>query len=48
MKPVMAAAAFLLLGAPTYAQVSVIQADYEEVITDRAGDTGSGSAGRGR
>ena len=37
MKPVMAAAAFLLLGAPTYAQVSVIQADYEEVITDRAG-----------
>lgn len=37
MKSVMAAAAFLLLSPPTYAQVSVIQADYEEVITDREG-----------
>lgn len=37
MKPVMAAAAFLLLSSSTYAQVSVIQADYEEVITSRDG-----------
>jgi hypothetical protein len=37
MKSVVAAAAFLLLSPPTYAQVSVIQADYEEVITDLEG-----------
>lgn len=37
MKPVMAAAAFLLLSLPAHAQVSVIQADYEEVITDLEG-----------
>ncbi|MYH29045.1 MAG: hypothetical protein F4137_09360, partial [Acidobacteria bacterium] len=33
----MAAAAFLLLSLPAHAQVSVIQADYEEVITDLEG-----------
>lgn len=33
MRSVLTAAAFLLLNPPTYAQVSVIQADYEEVIT---------------
>ncbi len=37
MKAAMAAAAFLLLSSPTHAQVSVIQADYEEVLTDHDG-----------
>ena len=37
MKSVMAAAAFLLLSSSTYAQVSVIQADYEEVTTSLDG-----------
>ena len=37
MKSVVAAAAFLLLSPPAYAQVSVIQADYEKVITDIEG-----------
>ena len=40
MKPVMAAAAFLLLSSSTYAQLSVIRADYEEVITSRDGRVG--------
>lgn len=37
MKSAIAAAAFLLLSSPAYAQVSVIQADYEEAITSRDG-----------
>ena len=37
MKAVMMATAFLLLSSPTYAQVRVIQADYEEAFTDREG-----------
>lgn len=37
MKSVMAAVAFLLLSPPTYAQVSVIRADYAEAITGHEG-----------
>ena len=37
MKSVMVAVAFLLPSPPAYAQISVIQADYEEFITSRDG-----------
>ena len=37
MKPVIAAVAFLLVAAPAHAQIGVIQADYEEVVTDLEG-----------
>ncbi len=37
MKSLVAAAAFLLVSPAAYAQVSVIQADYEKVITGNEG-----------
>jgi len=46
MKSVVAAATFLLLSPPAYAQVSVVQADYEEVITGREGRVRYAEIGR--